>query len=153
MIIQHRCVLQNLDWVGLFGVFFASHCRWALQFLWCFFPRLMSSLSATLQQIFSAKAECYLSLSACGYKLNHQIRTLKSRRKREKEREKIKVIALYETINTGTFTKQGSCNSQNMSWIFMDTSKLAAVTNNAKLKAFVVFHCLLLHLIICSNEE
>lgn len=32
-------------------------------------------------------------------------------KKQEKEREKIKVVTLYKTINTGTFTKWGNGNS------------------------------------------
>lgn len=80
--LQGRVVLQSLN--SLFIYFFAIHWRLVLQFQQCFFSRMMSSLTSAFRQQFSARAQCYVSLSTCGCELNQQIRTL------NQQREKIK---------------------------------------------------------------
>ena len=46
---------------------------------------------------------------------------------KKQERERKKMMTLYKTINTGTFTKWGNGNSWEVGWIFMDTSRFAAM--------------------------
>lgn len=65
-----------------------------------------------------------MSLHECGYKLNHQIRTVKTREGEEKEKNKKNEVDTLQG-NTGNFTKRGNGNSWEMGWMSMDASRFA----------------------------
>lgn len=98
---------------------------------------------------FSAKAECCLSLSSWRYKLNYQIRTLKSKRERVKRWSLCVRLWTLGPFQNGEMVLLGR-------WVGCSCTKadlLSCITGSAKLKGFIIFHCLLIHLMICSVEE